>query len=145
MDDKKIINALHIHQCEIVQLARHRLPIIVGRMAKDHFQNNSQLGGFVNNGLNKWKETKRQSVGGKLAASQYGPLLSARNHLFRSIKYIPSDFQIIIANGLLYVPIHNWGATQFQFHKGMSKTGNSPYGGGEGSHKVAKNVCCKDA
>ena len=111
MDDKNFINALRAHQREIMQLARRRLPIIIGRMAKDHFQNNFRLGGFVNNGLNKWKETKRQSAGEKGAASQYGPLLSSRNHLFSSIKYTPSDFQVVIANDLLYAPIHNWGGT----------------------------------
>lgn len=57
MDDKNFINALRTHQREIMQLARRRLPVIVGRMAKDHFQNNFRLGGFLNNGLNKWKDT----------------------------------------------------------------------------------------
>lgn len=100
MDDKNFINALRAHQRKIMQLARRRLPVIVGRMAKDHFQNNFRLGSFVNNGLNKWKDTKRQSAGGKSAVSQYVPLLSSRNHLFRSIKYTPSDFQVIITDYL---------------------------------------------
>ena len=111
MDDKNFIRQLEAHQREIVQLIRRRLPIIVGRMAKDHFQNNFRLQGFLNNGLTKWPETKRQQLGGKSAASQYGPLLSSRNHLFSSIKYTPGDAAVTIANDLLYASIHNWGGT----------------------------------
>ena len=111
MDDKNFIHALQRHQREIMQLARRRLPVIVGRMAKDHFQNNFRLGGFVNNGLDKWKQTKRQSAGGKGAASRYGPLLSGRNHLFGSIKYTPSDFRVVIADEVPYAAVHNWGGT----------------------------------
>lgn len=111
MDDKNFINALRTHQREIEQLARRRLPVIVGRMAKDHFQNNFRLGGFLNNGLNKWKPTRRQSEGGKGAASRYGPLLSGRNHLFSSVKYTPSDFRVVIADEVPYAAVHNWGAT----------------------------------
>lgn len=111
MDDKNFINALRQRQREIMQLARRRLPVIVGRMAKDHFQNNFRLGGFVNNGLSKWKDTRRQSAGGMGAASRYGPLLSGRNHLFSSIKYTPSDFRVVIADEVPYAAVHNWGAT----------------------------------
>lgn len=32
-------------------------------------------------------------------------------HLFSSIKYTPSDYRVLVANDLLYAPIHNWGGT----------------------------------
>lgn len=111
MNDKDFIRQLEEHQREIVRLVRRRLPIIVGRMAKDHFQNNFRLQGFLNNGLTRWPETLRQQSGGKGADSQYGPLLSRRNHLFASIKYTPGDARVSIANDVLYAPIHNWGGS----------------------------------
>lgn len=111
MDDKNFISQLKSHQRELHQLMHRRLPVLIGRMAKDHFQNNFRLQGFLNNGLARWQETRRQQSGGKGAASQYGPLLSSRNHLFASIKYTPGDAAVTIANDLLYAPLHNWGGS----------------------------------
>ena len=33
---------------------RREMPVIAGRMAQDHFQNNFRLGGFVNGGMHPW-------------------------------------------------------------------------------------------
>lgn len=111
MDEKNFIRQLEAHQRELNRLIHRRLPVLIGRMAKDHFQNNFRLQGFLNNGLKPWQETRRQQSGGKSAASQYGPLLSRRNHLFASIKYTPGDARVSIANDVLYAPIHNWGGS----------------------------------
>ena len=111
MNEKNFIRQLEAHQRELNRLIHRRLPVLIGRMAKDHFQNNFRLHGFINNGLTPWRETRRQQSGGKGAASQYGPLLSSRNHLFASIKYTPGDARVVVANDLLYAPIHNWGGT----------------------------------
>ena len=111
MDDKNFIRQLETHQKELTQLIHRRLPILIGRMAKDHFQNNFRLHGFLNNGLTPWTPTHRQQSGDSSTASQYAPLLSSRNHLFASIKYTPGDATVSIANDLLYAPLHNWGGT----------------------------------
>lgn len=71
MDDKNFINQLKSHQRELHQLMHRRLPVLIGRMAKDHFQNNFRLQGFLNNGLTRWQETRRQQSGGKGASSQF--------------------------------------------------------------------------
>lgn len=96
---------------ELDKLMRRRMPVIVGRMAKDHFQDNFRQGGFVDGGLHPWQKTKRQSHGGADAASQYGPLLSSRKHLFKSVKYMPTDYRVVVADELSYAPIHNWGGS----------------------------------
>lgn len=96
---------------ELDKMMRRKMPVIAGRMAKDHFQENFRQGGFVNGGLNPWPQAKRLSSGGTDAASNYGTLLSSRNHLFSSIKYIPSDYRVKVSNELVYAPIHNWGGT----------------------------------
>lgn len=43
---------------------RRKMPVMVGRMAKDHFQDNFRQGGFVNGGLHPWPKAKRLSSGG---------------------------------------------------------------------------------
>ncbi len=111
MNEKEFINRLKSKQREIENLTRRRLPIIVGRMAKDHFQENFRQGGFVNGGIHKWPDSKRQSSGYNNAASQYGPLLSSRRHLFSSIKYTPGNGNVVISNDLPYAAIHNKGGT----------------------------------
>ena len=90
---------------------RREMPVIAGRMAQDHFQNNFRLGGFVNGGLHPWPKAKRLSSGGTGAASNYGTLLSERKVLFKSIKYIPADYRVKISNDVVYAPIHNWGGS----------------------------------
>lgn len=96
---------------ELDKMMRRKMPVIAGRMAKDHFQENFRKGGFVNGGLHPWPQAKRLSSGRTDAASNYGTLLSGRNHLFSSIKYIPSDYRVKVSNELVYAPIHNWGGT----------------------------------
>ena len=93
------------------RLMRREMPVIAGRMAQEHFQNNFRLGGFVNGGLHPWPKAKRLSSGRTDAASNYGTLLSGRNHLFKSIKYIPADYRVKISNDVIYAPVHNWGGT----------------------------------
>lgn len=100
---------LKAKQKELDTLMRRELPVKVGRMAKDHYQENFRKGGFVNGGLRRWPVTKRQRSGSRSAAAGYGPLLSRRNHLFSSVKYTPGDYRVRVANDVEYAPLHNWG------------------------------------
>lgn len=111
MDIKDFAKLIERKRKELDTLMRRRMPVIAGRIAKDHFQDNFRRGGFVNGGLHPWPEAKRRSSGGTDAASQYGTLFSGRNHLFNSIKYMPSDYRVRVANELAYAPLHNWGGT----------------------------------
>lgn len=111
MDIKDYVELIKSQRKEIDQLMRRQLPIKIGRMAKDHFQENFRKGGFVNNGLQQWPKSKRQLSGTSSAAAQYGPLLSGRNHLFGSMKYTPSDYRVKVANEVPYAAIHNEGGT----------------------------------
>lgn len=96
---------------EIVTLLRDKLPVIVGRMAKDHYQKNFRLGGFVNNGLQEWKKPQRFNAEGKSAASRYGTLLSSRRHLFSSFNYNGANFRTRVWNPVPYASAHNDGET----------------------------------
>ena len=109
MDLKDIETLIKSKRKELEMLMHRKLPVTVGRMAKDHFQDNFRQGGFVNRGLHPWPEAKRLSSGGTDAASNYGTLLSGRKHLFKSIGYTPSDSRVRVFNEVIYAPIHNWG------------------------------------
>lgn len=109
MDIKDFSALLKAKKKELDTLMRRKLPVKVGRMAKDHYQENFRKGGFVNGGLKRWPQTKRQSSGSKSAAAGYSPLLSRRNHLFSSVKYTPGDYRVRVANDVEYAPLHNWG------------------------------------
>lgn len=109
MDIKEFSNLIKKQKRQIDTLMKRRMPVIAGRMAKDHFQENFRQEGFVNGGLHPWPKAKRLSSGGTGAADNYGTLLSSRNHLFKSIKYMPSEYRVRVANELVYAPIHNWG------------------------------------
>ena len=71
---KKIVQNI----AELDDFRHRKLPVLVGRMAKDHFQGNFRQGGFVNGGLHPWQEAQRRKKGKKRAAAQYGTLLSGR-------------------------------------------------------------------
>ncbi len=151
MDIKDFAKLIERKRKELDTAMRRRMPVIAGRMAKDHFQDNFRLGGFVNGGLHPWPEAKRLSSGGTDAVSQYGTLLSGRNHLFSSIKYMPSDYRVTVANELVYAPVHNWGGTvsvavtdrmrRFawaKFYKASGRTRKAATGQKKGRKQAAK-------
>ena len=53
MNIKDFSASLKAKQKELDTLMRRELPIKVGRMAKDHYQDNFRKGGFVNGGLQR--------------------------------------------------------------------------------------------
>lgn len=109
MDLNNLENLIKSKRKRLETLMRRRLPVAVGRMAKDHFQDNFRQGGFVNGGLHPWPKAKRLSSGSTDAASNYGTLLSGRKHLFKSVGYTPTDYRVRVFNEVVYAPIHNWG------------------------------------
>lgn len=109
MDIKDFVRQVERKRKKLDKFMRRDMPVLAGRMAKDHFQDNFRKGGFVNDGLHPWPKSKRLLAGGKRATDNYGTLLSGRNHLFRSIKYIPSDYRVRVSNDLAYASVHNYG------------------------------------
>lgn len=131
-------------------MMRRQMPVIAGRLAKDHFQDNFRRGGFVNGGLHPWPKARRLASGGTDAASQHGTLLSGRKHLYNSIQYVPSDYRVRVYNEVAYASIHNWGGTvsvtvtdrmkRFawaKFYEASGKSGKAATGGKKGRKSVA--------
>ncbi len=109
MTPQQFINLLQKSQRDIEQAVRRTLPVKIGRKATDHYRQNFRRGGFQNNGLQKWKPARRQAGKGKNA--QYGPLMSRREMLARSIRYVPADAAVSIGTTVPYAAIHNQGGT----------------------------------
>ena len=67
MDIKEFSTLIKEKAKELDDMAKHRLPVKIGRMAKDHYQDNFRKGGFVNKRLQRWpchkKATKRGHIG----------------------------------------------------------------------------------
>lgn len=96
---------------EIEQLISRKLPVVAGKYAKQHFQDNFRQGGYINGGLHPWPPAKRLSSNTPGADSQYKTLMSSRNHLFSSISYTPRIAKVTIFNDVVYAAIHNEGGT----------------------------------
>lgn len=109
MTPQQFINLLQKQQQQIEHAVRRTLPVKIGRKASDHVKQNFRRGGFQNRGLQTWKKTRRQLAGGKDA--QYGPLMSRRELLARSIRYVPTDAAVSIGTSIPYAAIHNEGGT----------------------------------
>lgn len=109
MDLKNFENLLKARREQLQTLMRRDMPVMVGRVAKDHFQDNFRQGGFVNGGLHPWPASKRLSSGDTGAAARYGTLLSGRKHLFKSVEYTTADYRTRVFNEVVYAPVHNWG------------------------------------
>ena len=88
-------------QKEIEQAMRRTLPVKVGRIAKDHFQEEFRQGGFQDNGTQAWQRKKRPD--------KYGPLMSSRQNLYESIYYHPDDYRVTVGTSVPYAEIHNEG------------------------------------
>lgn len=149
MDIKDSAKLVEQIRKELDTMMRRRMPVIAGRLAKDHFQDNFRRSGFVNGGLHPWPEARRLTSGGTDAASQHGTLLSGRKHLYNSIQYVPSDYRVRVYNEVAYASIHNWGGTvsvtvtdrmrRFawaQFYQASGKSRKAAMGGKKGRKRA---------
>lgn len=101
MDTKQFQNLLTQKRQEILHALRRIIPVKVGRIAKDHFQEGFRQGGFQDNGTQAWQRKKRPD--------KYGPLMSSRQNLYGSIYYQPGDASVTVGTSAPYAEIHNEG------------------------------------
>lgn len=97
---------------EFEDYRRNKWPRVAGEIAQAHFQDNFRRGGHLTGGkVHKWPKTKRQASVNKKAENNYGPLLSERKALMKSIRYVPQDARVRVFTDLPYAAIHNFGGT----------------------------------
>ena len=111
MDPKEFSKLTQKFSRELETFVRRTAPVIVGRLAENHFRDNFRQGGFVDRELRPWPRTRRQQSGAGTAESRYGPLPSSREHLMLSVEHTTYDYGALVYNRVPYAPIHNWGGT----------------------------------
>lgn len=111
MDIQEFNRRLRQQALQLDGLMRRKMPVLAGNIAKRHIEEDFRQGGFTGGGFHPWKETRRQRSGGRNARSGYGPLLSGRNHLSRSIRFRPGDRQVTVYTDVSYAAIHNQGGS----------------------------------
>ena len=84
------------------------LPVKVGVLAEGQFKDNFLKGGFVNNGLQKWKPAKRQ-LSGKKDTKTKNKTLVASGLLYKSIGHVTGAARVVVQNKVPYAAVHNEG------------------------------------
>lgn len=128
MIPEELINHFKAIENAVQQLIASKLPRMIGKKAVDIFHANFHEGGFINNGVQKWKLPKRYNAKGKAASARYGPLLSARKELYNSISYRIDSGRVIISSDKTYAEAHNEGFSgtiQVPEHNRRTKNGVS--------------------
>ena len=111
MDIQEFNRRIRQQAQQISGLLNRRMPVLAGNIAKRHIEEDFRKGGFTGRGFHRWKETRRQRGSGNSAASQYGPLLSGRNHLSGSINFRPENRLVRVYTNVPYAAVHNNGGT----------------------------------
>lgn len=111
MDIQEFNRQLRQKAAQLNELMRRKMPVLAGNIAKRHIEEDFRKGGFTGGGFHQWQETRRQRSGRSDAASRYGPLLSGRNRLSRSINFRPGDRKVTVYTNVPYAPVHNDGGT----------------------------------
>ena len=109
MTPEQFTKMIKQNAAEIRMLTDRILPIRVGAIAKKHFRENFEKGGFVDNGLHEWKPAKRLSS--KYGDKKNKTLMSSRKHLYSNTLDIPRRGGVKIENRTPYAAAHNEGTT----------------------------------
>ena len=109
MTPKQFNRQLQKNLAKVKQYIRQVAPRIAGQIAVNHVRADFRKGGLTDNGFQRWPQTRRQLSGGDNASSQYGPLLSGRNHLMNSITAQPAEGNVRIYTDVPYAAVHNFG------------------------------------
>lgn len=108
---KEFFSEMEKKKREVSDLVRRKMPVHAGRIGVNYVRDNFRKGGFVNNGITRWKKSNRELHGGTSADANYRTLHSARDHLYGSTKYLPGNARVVIFNDVEYAAIHNRGGT----------------------------------
>jgi phage gpG-like protein len=95
---------------KLAQAINSDLPIRIGKRSADFFKENFQKEGFVDGGLNRWKEVKRRLDPNTKGAARTRKILTGKTgDLGRSIRYETGNAQVSVFSELIYAAVHNEG------------------------------------
>lgn len=111
-DLNQLIKRLEEKKSALIAFHDKRWPARIGEIAISHFKRNFKDGGWNDNGLTRWKRTRRQEHGGKGSYYNRTPLLSGRNNLYGGFTYKTGSGRVTVENNVEYAPIHNTGGNR---------------------------------
>lgn len=71
MDCKNISEDMQRRLTEALRAVNHELPRRIGKQAREQFEDNFRLGGFLNGGLKKWPDVKRRNPDSRWYGFEY--------------------------------------------------------------------------
>ena len=99
-------------KAELHDLAVRDAPVIIGKVATDHFKESFQNEGFTDQTLNPWKEVKRRQNPKITGAKASRKILTGdTGDLGESIKYRTIPGAAVIYSDKAYAEAHNEGTT----------------------------------
>lgn len=130
-DIKQLATDLQRHQKELGTYLNSKAPRIVGKMGVDHFQENFDQEGFVNNGLQPWP-ARQTDTGRKL-------LTGDTRELRDSIEYQASAREVKWGSDVPYASIHNRGG-KTKAHEIRARRGKALKFAGKGGDIYRRKV-----
>lgn len=122
MDPNQFKKLLIANQNQIKRFVNNIAPDLIGDAAVNHFKENFDKEGFVDETLKPWKEVKRREEGStwyefdankppKYRSTKRGndKILKDTNQLQDSIEYEAKQHKVIIYSELPYAAVHNYG------------------------------------
>ena len=97
-----IVRKLQKDAADLKQALERTIPIKIGATAVEHFKENFQQEGFVNNGLKKWQKRKHEKTTDR-------EVLTVSSDLGSSIDYRTENGKVIVESDLPYAEVHNEG------------------------------------
>lgn len=110
MTPEQFVNDLRRKEQEIQRACERTIPLKVSVAMEEHVKDNFRAGGFMNNGLQPWKSTIRQSEASGEDALRT-PLLSRNRNLMNATKHRYTPYKATVYNDAPYASIHNEGGT----------------------------------
>ena len=130
-DIRQLATDLARHQRELGSYIHSKAPRIVGNMGVDHFRENFDQQGFVNNGVQPWPERKTDT-GRRI-------LTGETRELENSIEYQASSGRVSWGSEVPYASIHNRGG-KTKAHEIRARRGKALKFAGRGGDVYRRKV-----
>ena len=130
-DIKQLATDLARHQKELASYLHSKAPRIVGKFGVDHFRENFDQQGFVNNGVQPWPERK-VDTGRRI-------LTGETRELENSIEYKAGGNQVSWGSDVPYASIHNRGG-KTKAHEIRARRGKALKFAGKGGDVFRRKV-----
>lgn len=130
-DIEQLATDLARHGRELLSYINSKAPRIVGKMGTDHFKENFNQQGFVNNGVQPWPERKTDT-GRRI-------LTGETRELENSIEYEAGNGKVSWGSDVVYASIHNRGG-KTKAHEIRARRGTALKFAGKGGDVYRRKV-----